>query len=134
MANDASQVRVGLADYVTGAVTYGPVMKTVPDDMDAANAATASFKKSGYVSEDGLELSTDFSTTDIGEMNGVHSAPGVHVRRRLHRLRRAARQEDRRDEAARRAHHHRRRRAPARASRLGVQHEGRRRPHEGARA
>ena len=34
MANDASKVRVGLADYVTGAVTYGPVMKTVPDDMD----------------------------------------------------------------------------------------------------
>lgn len=72
MANDASKVRVGLADYVTGAVTYGPVMKTVPDDMDAANVATKDFKKSGYVSEDGLELSTDFSTSDITEMNGAN--------------------------------------------------------------
>ena len=28
MANDASKVRVGLADYVTGAVTYGPFPTT----------------------------------------------------------------------------------------------------------
>lgn len=67
---DASKVRVGLADYVTGAITHGPLVKTIPTDIDACGKATASFGKAGYVSNDGLQLSQDYSTNDVQDWNG----------------------------------------------------------------
>lgn len=71
MATDATKANVGRADYVTGAVSYGAVLATVPTTMTAAETATSGFTKSGYVSEDGLELSMDYSTNDVREWNGA---------------------------------------------------------------
>lgn len=73
MALDASKVLIGLAEQsaTTGAISQGEVVETIPTTMDEALAAAASFTSAGYVSEDGLSLSTDYSTTDVKEWNGA---------------------------------------------------------------
>lgn len=72
MAINAAKVLVGTADQqtTTGAVRSGDLVSTIPADFSAAaTAAAALTTNSGYVSEDGVELSTDFSTSDIREWN-----------------------------------------------------------------
>ena len=75
MALDAESVYIGLADQssATGAISSGAVIAAanVPTTFTAATAAIAAFTASGYVSEDGLTLSTDYSTTDVKEWNGA---------------------------------------------------------------
>lgn len=72
MSINAAKVLVGTADQqtTTGAVRSGDLVTTVPADFTAAATAAATLStNSGYVSEDGVELSTDFSTTEIREWN-----------------------------------------------------------------
>lgn len=69
---DAAKVLIGTADQqtTTGAIRSGALVETIPADMTAANTAAGTLAtNSGYVSEDGVELSTDISTTDIKEWN-----------------------------------------------------------------
>jgi len=72
MSINAAKVLVGTADQTTttGAVRCGTIVSTAPATFTAANTALNALSiDSGYVSEDGLELSTDMSTTDINEWN-----------------------------------------------------------------
>ena len=73
MAIDASKVLIGLADQnaTTGAVSYGDIVGSIPTTMAEALAAAADFASAGYVSTDGLSLSTDYSTSDVKEWNGA---------------------------------------------------------------
>lgn len=72
MALDAGKVLIGLADQqTTGAISYGDIVETIPTSMQNAITAAANFTASGYVSEDGLSLSTDYSTNDVKEWNGA---------------------------------------------------------------
>lgn len=73
MALDASKVLIGLADQsaTTGAISYGDIVTTIPTSMATAITAAESFTASGYVSEDGLSLATDYSTNDVKEWNGA---------------------------------------------------------------
>ena len=71
MAVDASKVLVGALDQATtGAVLDAPVGTPIPTDLNAA--LNAAFKDSGYISSDGIALSTDYSTKDITEANGAN--------------------------------------------------------------
>lgn len=71
---DASHVFIGTAEQspTVGAISSGtPIDVTnLPADIDAALALIANFASSGFVSEDGLSMSTDFSTENIREWNG----------------------------------------------------------------
>lgn len=69
MPLNAAKVLVGSPDQqsTTGAIRTGDVLTTIPADFAAAEAAITAMSDSGYVSEDGLELSTDMSTADIRE-------------------------------------------------------------------
>lgn len=69
MGINANKVFVGLPEQstTTGALSYGPVLTTIPTTFDAAETAIASFISSGYISEDGAKLTYDRSTTDIIE-------------------------------------------------------------------
>lgn len=72
MAINAAKVLVGTADQqtTTGAIRSGDLVTTIPADFSAAvTAAAALATNSGYVSEDGLELSTDLSVSDLKEWN-----------------------------------------------------------------
>ena len=70
MAVDASKVFVGALDQkTTGAVLDAPIGTPLP--VDITNAINAAFKDSGYVSSDGVSLTTDYSTKDITEANGA---------------------------------------------------------------
>ena len=70
MAVDASKVLVGALDQATtGAVLDAPVGTPIPTDLNAA--LNAAFKDSGYISSDGISMSTDYSTKDITEANGA---------------------------------------------------------------
>lgn len=73
MALDATAVYIGLADQtsVSGAISSGALVQTIPATFADAVTAASSFTASGYVSEDGLTLSTDYSTTDVKEWNGA---------------------------------------------------------------
>lgn len=75
MALDASKVYVGLAEQsaAVGAILSGSLIDItdIPTTMDDADTLAETFDSSGYVSEDGLTLSTDYSTTDIREWNGA---------------------------------------------------------------
>lgn len=64
MAIDTKKVLVGAPDQsaTTGAVNYAPTTATAPTD---AASALAGFTSCGYVSEDGLTVSTEYSTTQI---------------------------------------------------------------------
>ena len=70
MAVDASKVLVGALDQATtGAVLDAPVGTALPTDLNSA--LNAAFKDSGYISSDGISMSTDYSTKDITEANGA---------------------------------------------------------------
>lgn len=70
MALNASRVLVGTADQTnaTGAILSAPLGTTLPTDATAT--LDAAFTDSGYVSEDGLNLTNDLSTASISEWNG----------------------------------------------------------------
>lgn len=70
---DASKVLIGLAEQssTTGAIAFGDPVTTIPTTLQEALTAAANFATSGYVSEDGLSLATDYSTNDIKEWNGA---------------------------------------------------------------
>lgn len=71
MALNAAKVLVGTADQTTtGAIHNGAVLTTAPADFAAAQTALAAMTASGYVSEDGLELTPEYSTSNILEWNG----------------------------------------------------------------
>lgn len=65
MAIDATKVLVGAPDQsaTVGAVNYAPTNTTLP--TDASSALGQGFTKCGYVSEDGLVISTDYGTKQI---------------------------------------------------------------------
>ena len=71
MALNAAKVLIGTADQqaTTGAIRNGAVLTTIPTTFAEAQAAIDAMANSGYVSEDGLELSNDMSTTEIREWN-----------------------------------------------------------------
>lgn len=71
MALSAAKVLVGTADQsTTGAIHNGAVLATVPTTFAEAETALAAMTASGYVSEDGLELTPEYSTSNIPEWNG----------------------------------------------------------------
>nr|DAF81927.1 MAG TPA: tail protein [Caudoviricetes sp.] len=64
MALDVSKVLVGAPDQATtGAILDAPLGSKLP--ASASDELDAAFVSSGYVSEDGLALTTDRSTNDI---------------------------------------------------------------------
>lgn len=75
MGINANKVFVGMADQsaTTGALARGAVIagSSIPTDadIDAALALITNFSSSGYVSEEGANLTTDISTTDLREWN-----------------------------------------------------------------
>lgn len=71
MALNAAKVLVGTADQqsTTGAIRSGAPLASAPATFAAAETAIASMTDSGYVSEDGVELTNDISTTEIREWN-----------------------------------------------------------------
>ena len=72
MSLDAKKVYIGTPDQsaTTGAVLSGDVITTIPADIDAAITAITGFTSSGYVSADGVTLSTELSTNDLQEWKG----------------------------------------------------------------
>lgn len=66
---DATNVLVGTPDQAagTGAILSAPLGTTLPTSVDDA---TTGFVDSGYISEDGLQLANDLSTTDIMDWSG----------------------------------------------------------------
>lgn len=71
MALNAAKVLIGTADQsTTGAIRNGAVLTTVPTTFAEAETALAGMTASGYVSEDGLELTPEYSTSNIPEWNG----------------------------------------------------------------
>lgn len=70
MALNPNEILITLADQATtGAALAGDVLTTIPEDFAAAQTAIASFTATGYLSEDGIALSTSFSLSDFKEMN-----------------------------------------------------------------
>ena len=70
MPKNTHDVIVGLADYgTTGAVLAGDVITTIPATLDDALTAITQFTGTGYVSEDGLTLTTEYDTTTVKEWN-----------------------------------------------------------------
>ena len=65
MAIDATKVLVGAPDQsaTVGAVNYAPTNTTLP--QDASSTLGTGWTKCGYVSEDGLVISTDYGTKEI---------------------------------------------------------------------
>lgn len=69
MAVDAKSVLVGAPDQaVTGAVNYAAIGTALPT---SAGAALTGFTDAGYVSQDGLTLTPEYSTTDINDWSGA---------------------------------------------------------------
>ena len=71
MAIDAKKVLVGAPDQslTTGAVNIAPIGTTLP--TDASTALGGAFNACGYVSEDGVTLSQNYSTKDIKDWSGA---------------------------------------------------------------
>ena len=68
MAVNAQQVWVGSPDQLTtGAVLCAPIGTTAPT---SALDALAGFTDAGYVSSDGLQITPEYSTTDITDWSG----------------------------------------------------------------
>lgn len=69
MAVDAKKVYVGTPDQLTtGAILQAPLGTTVPDLQDITPSKVTldeGFKDCGYVSEDGVTITPDYSTSDI---------------------------------------------------------------------
>ena len=65
MAIDAKKILVGAPDQsaTTGGVSYADTDATLP--VDARTALDAGFTHCGYVSEDGVTLTPNYSTSDI---------------------------------------------------------------------
>lgn len=72
MATNASKVFVGAPEQslVAGAISYGPVLDSVPATMAEALEAVKGFTDCGYVSDEGVSLSPEVSTSDIPEWGG----------------------------------------------------------------
>lgn len=69
MAVDAKSVLVGAPEQaVTGAVNFAAIGTALPTD---ATSALTGFTDAGYVSQDGLTLTPDYSTTDINDWSGA---------------------------------------------------------------
>lgn len=49
----------------TGAIYMGPVLSTVPADIDAALKAIEDWDPTGYVDQEGVKLTPETSTTDV---------------------------------------------------------------------
>lgn len=64
---DNAKVLIGAPDQTSasGAVLSGAVVETIPKDYAEAETAIASFTGGGFVSEDGLTIGQDTSTTAI---------------------------------------------------------------------
>ncbi len=75
MSVDAKKVLVGTPDQLTtGAVLSAPVGTKVPDLDDITPKAVVideAFESSGYVSSDGLNITPDYSTSDIHDWSGA---------------------------------------------------------------
>lgn len=71
MALESKEILVPLADQTltTGAAYSGDVVSTIPEDFDQALALLTGLTASGYLSEDGIALSTSLSLSDFKEMN-----------------------------------------------------------------
>lgn len=70
MPVSASNVLIGAPDQATtGAILSAPVGTTKPDS--AVATLDKDFKDSGYISEDGLTLTPNYSTTDINDWSGA---------------------------------------------------------------
>ncbi|MGV3564154.1 MAG: Ig-like domain-containing protein [Nocardioides sp.] len=70
MAVDASKVLIGAPDQVgTGAILSAPLGTPLP--ANARVAIDAAFTGSGYVSQDGLALTPEYSTSDIIDWSGA---------------------------------------------------------------
>lgn len=69
MAIDVTKVLVGAPDQTTtGAILDAPVGTALP--TSAVDELNEAFVSSGYISEDGLALTPDRSTTDINDWSG----------------------------------------------------------------
>lgn len=65
MAVNASKIIIGVPDQATtGAVAFAPTTATLPTDAGAALDAQT-WTDGGYVSEDGVSVTPNYSTTDI---------------------------------------------------------------------
>ena len=75
MAVDAKKVYVGTPDQLTtGAILQAPLGTTVPDLQDITPSKVTldeGFKDCGYVSEDGVTITPDYSTSDIPSWGGA---------------------------------------------------------------
>lgn len=72
MAVNSAKVLVGTPDQLTtGAILNAPLGTTLPTDADFT-FDTALWSDSGYISEDGLEIAPDYSTTDIPDWSGAN--------------------------------------------------------------
>lgn len=71
MALDSTQIMVPLADQTltTGAAYSGDIVSTIPANFDEALALLPGLDATGYLSEDGIALSTSLSLSDFKEMN-----------------------------------------------------------------
>lgn len=70
MPKNNADVLVGLADYgTTGAIMSGPVLTDIPETFTEALAAIEGLGGVGYVSEDGLALSTEYGTETVKDWN-----------------------------------------------------------------
>lgn len=66
---DATKVLIGTPDQTTtGAILSAPLGTTLP--TSATDTLDPAFTDSGYISEDGLTLGNDISTTDLFEWGG----------------------------------------------------------------
>ena len=69
MAVDNSKVLIGAPDQVsTGAIMSAPLGTAIP--VDARTALNVAFVGSGYVSNEGLTLTPEYSTNDITDWSG----------------------------------------------------------------
>ena len=75
MAVDAKKVYVGTPDQLTtGAILQAPLGTTMPDLNDITPTKVTigeAFKDCGYVSEDGVTIAPDYSTSDIIAWGGA---------------------------------------------------------------
>lgn len=70
MAVDATKVLIGAPDQVgTGAILSAPLGTDLP--TDARTVLDPLFTGSGYVSQDGVQLTPEYSTTDIIDWSGA---------------------------------------------------------------
>lgn len=69
MSVNAQNVLIGMPDQaVTGAILSAPLGTTLP--TSATDTLDGAFTDSGFVSEDGLTFSPDYSTNDINDWSG----------------------------------------------------------------